>query len=47
MGFAACEIIRRVVGIAHVADLESITEPIRKLNAESLLRTYSNPLVMH
>ena len=27
LGFAGCEIIRRIVGLAHVADFETITDP--------------------
>ena len=26
MGFAACEMIRRIVGVAHVEDMESIKD---------------------
>lgn len=33
-GFAGCELIRRVVGAAHVPDFEQIAEPERKANAE-------------
>ena len=33
-GFCGCELVRRVVGAAHVDDLESIAEPRQKLRAE-------------
>ena len=33
-GFAGCELIRRVIGAAHVDDLESLAPPERKLAAE-------------
>ena len=33
-GFCGCELVRRVVGAAHVDDLESIAEPAEKLQAE-------------
>ena len=33
-GFAGCELIRRVIGAAHVDDIESLTPPERKLQAE-------------
>ena len=33
-GFCGCELVRRVVGAAHVDDLESITDPHQKLRAE-------------
>ena len=33
-GFAGCELIRRVLGAAHVADLENISDPVMRLGAE-------------
>jgi len=34
LGFAGCELIRRTVGLAHVADLDSISEDERRLSAK-------------
>jgi 5-methylthioribose kinase len=35
LGFAACKMIRRIVGFAHVIDLESIQDPQRRAACES------------
>ncbi len=35
LGFAGCKMIRRVVGLAHVADLESISDPQQRAAAET------------
>jgi 5-methylthioribose kinase len=35
IGFAACKMIRRVLGIAHVIDLEQIADPAERARAES------------
>jgi 5-methylthioribose kinase len=34
IGFAACKMIRRVLGIAHVIDLEQIADPAQRARAE-------------
>jgi 5-methylthioribose kinase len=34
LGFAGCKMLRRVVGIAHVEDLESIVDPVTKVKCE-------------
>jgi 5-methylthioribose kinase len=34
-GFAACKMIRRVLGVAHVIDLEQIDDPAERARAES------------
>jgi 5-methylthioribose kinase len=34
LGFAGCEMIRRIVGLAHVADFESIIDPDRRAQCE-------------
>ena len=34
LGFAGCEMIRRVVGLAHVADFETIADPDRRASCE-------------
>lgn len=36
LGFAGCKMIRRIVGLAHVADLEKIDDPERRVHAERL-----------
>jgi len=33
-GFAGCELIRRIIGAAHVSDLESISDPAQRAAAE-------------
>ncbi|EDL65489.1 methylthioribose kinase [Bacillus sp. SG-1] len=35
IGFAGCEIIRRTIGLAHVADLDGITDKTTRLKAKS------------
>jgi 5-methylthioribose kinase len=35
VGFAACKMIRRVLGVAHVIDLEQIADPAERARAES------------
>ena len=35
LGFAACKMIRRIVGFAHVIDLESIQDPQRRAGCEA------------
>lgn len=35
IGFAACKMIRRILGIAHVIDLEQIADPAARARAES------------
>ncbi|KAJ0514224.1 putative S-methyl-5-thioribose kinase [Helianthus annuus] len=34
LGFAATKMIRRIVGVAHVEDFESITEPVKRAECE-------------
>ncbi|MBS0393248.1 MAG: S-methyl-5-thioribose kinase [Proteobacteria bacterium] len=35
LGFAACKMIRRIVGFAHVADFETISDPDRRADCEA------------
>ena len=35
IGFAACKMIRRILGVAHVIDLEQIEDPAERARAES------------
>jgi 5-methylthioribose kinase len=34
LGFAGCEVIRRILGLAHVADFETIADPDRRADCE-------------
>jgi 5-methylthioribose kinase len=34
LGFAGCELIRRTIGLAHVADLDSIEDKVRRIKAK-------------
>ena len=34
LGFAAAKMIRRIVGVAHVEDFESISDPIKRADCE-------------
>lgn len=34
LGFAAAKMIRRIVGVAHVEDFESITDPVKRADCE-------------
>jgi 5-methylthioribose kinase len=34
LGFAGCEMIRRIIGLAHVADFEAIIDPDRRAACE-------------
>jgi len=43
--FAACEIVRRVIGIGHVADLEELDAPTRAIAADGLLSAARDVLV--
>lgn len=44
-GFAGCELIRRVIGAAHVDDLETIPQPMRKAAAEKAALAIGKDLV--
>ena len=44
-GFAGCELIRRVIGAAHVDDIELLTPPSRKLQAERAALAIGRALV--
>ena len=44
-GFAGCELIRRVIGAAHVEDIEEIDTPARKTHAEKAALAIGGELV--
>ncbi len=46
LGYAGTEIIRRTIGLAHVADLESIADPQVRANSEKLALRLGCELIM-
>ena len=46
LGFAGCKMIRRVLGLAHVEDLESITDPDTRATAESKVLAVGRKLIL-
>lgn len=46
LGYAGTELIRRVIGLAHVADLEKITDKKRKQQSESKAVTLGRKLIL-
>jgi 5-methylthioribose kinase len=46
-GFAGCKMIRRVVGIAHVYDLESIADEQKRADAEKKALANARKLIVH
>lgn len=46
-GFAGCKMIRRVVGVAHVFDLESIADEQKRAEAEKKALTNARKLIVH
>ncbi len=46
LGFAGCEIIRRIVGLAHVADFEAIIDPDRRAACEGRAILLARRLLM-
>ena len=45
-GFAGCKMIRRIVGIAHVADLETITDERHRAEAEKSALLHARKLIV-
>ncbi|MED0679257.1 S-methyl-5-thioribose kinase [Aneurinibacillus thermoaerophilus] len=45
-GYAGCKMMRRVIGLAHVSDLESITDPKLRAKGETLALTIGQELVL-
>jgi 5-methylthioribose kinase len=46
LGFAGAEIIRRIVGLAHVADFESIADPARRATCEARALRFARVLLL-
>jgi 5-methylthioribose kinase len=46
IGFAACKMIRRVLGIAHVIDLEQIADPALRARAETWVLAIAERLLL-
>ncbi len=47
IGFAACKMIRRIVGFAHVIDLESIDDPQRRAACEAGALAMARTMLAH
>ncbi|MBO7746468.1 S-methyl-5-thioribose kinase [Paenibacillus sp. MWE-103] len=45
-GYAGCEMIRRIIGLAHVSDLESIADPNLRAEGEKLALSIGQKLVL-
>ena len=45
-GYAGCKMIRRIIGLAHVWDLESIEDPSLRAKAEKLALVIGQKLVL-
>ena len=46
IGFAACKMIRRVLGVAHVIDLEQIADPAQRARAETWVLIIAERLLL-
>lgn len=46
LGYAGCEMMRRVIGLAHVPDLESIDDPKLRAKGERLALAIGQQLVL-
>ncbi|MHB2166757.1 S-methyl-5-thioribose kinase [Alsobacter sp. R-9] len=46
LGFAACKMIRRILGLAHVADLESIADPDVRARCEAKALSMARTLML-
>ncbi|KXG10302.1 Methylthioribose kinase [Anoxybacillus sp. P3H1B] len=47
VGFAGCEIIRRTIGLAHVADLDGIEDQPTRIHAKQLALQLGRQLILH
>jgi 5-methylthioribose kinase len=45
-GYAGCKMMRRVIGLAHVSDLESIADPALRAKGETLALCIGQELVL-
>lgn len=46
IGFAGCEIIRRTIGLAHVADLDSIQPDAKRINIKKQALSLGKALII-
>lgn len=46
IGFAGCELIRRTIGLSHVADLDGIEDPTRRLESKKIAITLGRELIL-
>jgi 5-methylthioribose kinase len=46
LGFAGCKMIRRILGLAHVEDLESISDLAVRARCETLALTFARELIL-
>jgi 5-methylthioribose kinase len=46
IGFAGCKIVRRIVGLSHVADIDTIADPAIKETAERLVLSIGKTLIL-
>ena len=46
LGFGAAKMIRRILGLAHVEDLESIADPERRARCETRALTLARELML-
>ncbi|MFP2767958.1 S-methyl-5-thioribose kinase [Oceanisphaera sp. KMM 10153] len=46
LGYAGCEMVRRTIGIAHVADLDGIEDPVRRVACQRQALSLGRTLVM-
>ncbi|MBO1518731.1 S-methyl-5-thioribose kinase [Oceanisphaera pacifica] len=46
LGYAGCEMIRRTLGVAHVADIESIADPLQKTASQRQALALGRTLIM-
>jgi 5-methylthioribose kinase len=47
LGFAACKMIRRILGFAHVMDFEAIEDPSRRAACEARALELARRLLKH
>lgn len=46
LGFAGCKMIRRILGLAHVQDMDSIKDPDVRAHAETMALTFARQLLL-
>jgi 5-methylthioribose kinase len=45
LGYAGCKMIRRIVGLAHVADIDKISDPAKRAKAQRIALTIGKNLI--